>query len=229
MKDRSHLVHELQRAVADCPPQEVTRRLCGELARGLPVDAVTVSLFTDTPWRLLLCASSQMATVLEEVQFTVAEGPSITAATTGEPVHFTDWQAGARRWPLFTAVVSERCPDIQAVHAFPLLAGGGVLGSVDLASLTPGGMPADAIDQAAEAIDAAAQVLLQRLLGEGDDSPAWELTDVVGTREANTHLAIGVFMVRKGVTADTALALMRAHAFTTGRTLAEVTAEILSP
>ncbi|MER6789276.1 GAF domain-containing protein [Streptomyces sp. NPDC000658] len=74
---------------------------------------------------------------LEEVQFTVVEGPCITAAASGEPVYLTDWDPGARRWSLFASALRERCPDIAAVHAFPLWAGDGVLGSLDMASTAP--------------------------------------------------------------------------------------------
>ncbi|SHM80479.1 GAF domain-containing protein [Actinacidiphila paucisporea] len=229
MHDRLHLARVIRRATADCPPVEVPRRLCEALSRGLPVDAVTMSLLTDTPSRQLLCASNEMARVLEEVQFTVMEGPCIEAASTGEPVHATDLPAAAGRWPLFVAALHERCPDVAAVHAFPLWFGDYVLGSVDFACRAPGGMPADAVEQAAEAAEAAALALLptQRMLLEDDDYPSWEPSDVVRAHWSDTHQAVSVVAARKRTSVATALALMRARAFATGRTLAEVTADIL--
>lgn len=231
MHDRLHLARVVRRATADCPPAEVPRRLCEALSRGLPVDAVTMSLLTDTPSRQLLCASNDMARALEEVQFTVVEGPCIEAAATGEPVHATDLAAAAGRWPLFVAALGERCPDIAAVHAFPLWFGDYVLGAVDLACRAPGGMPPDAVEQAAEAAEAAAQALLptQRMLLEDAAYPSWEPADLVRAHWSDTHRAVSVVAARKHTSTASALALMRARAFSTGRTLAEITADILSP
>jgi GAF domain-containing protein len=230
MHDRLHLARVVRRATAGRPPAEIPRRLCEALSRGLPVDAVTMSLLTDTPSRQMLCASNDMAAAVEEVQFTVVEGPCIEAAATGEPVHVTDLQAAAGRWPLFVAALHERCPDVAAIHAYPLWFGDYVLGSVDLACRTPGGMPAYAVEQAAEAAQAAALALLpiQRLLLEDDEYPSWEPSDVVRAHWSDTHQAISVVAARKHTSAATALALMRARAFSTGRTLAEITADILS-
>ncbi|WP_299538845.1 hypothetical protein [uncultured Streptomyces sp.] len=188
-----------------------------------------MSLLTDTPSRQMLCASNDMATVLEEVQFTVVEGPCITAAESGEQVHLTDWGTAARRWPLFSAAFRERYPDAQAVHAFPLWFGDYILGSVDVVSRTPGGLSVEAIEEAAEAADAAANALLpaQRMLLEEGEFPPWEPADVVRAHWADTHRAIGVVAVKEEMNADAALALMRARAFSTGRTLAEITADVL--
>ncbi|MFG2768070.1 hypothetical protein [Streptomyces rubiginosohelvolus] len=44
---------------------------------------------------------------------------------------------------------------------------------------------------------------------------------------ADTHRAIGVVAVKEEMNTDDALALMRAQAFATGQTLAELTADIL--
>ncbi|MEE4544075.1 GAF and ANTAR domain-containing protein [Streptomyces sp. V4-01] len=230
MSDRMPLARQVRSAVEDCPPREVPRRLCEVLSGGLPVDAVTMSLLTDTPSRQLLCASNEMATAIEEVQFTMAEGPCITAASEGEPVHLTDWAAGSRRWPLFAPALRERCPDIEAVHAFPLWLGDYVLGALDMACRTPGGMPQAAIEQAIEASHAVAQALIpaQRLLSAEDPAPPWEPADAVRAHWSDTHRAIGVVMHRRKISSETALALMRARAFATGRNLREITTDILN-
>ncbi|MFI8178747.1 hypothetical protein ACIF6H_36480 [Streptomyces microflavus] len=136
-----------------------------------------MSLFTDTPSRQMLCASNQMATDLEEVQCTVQEGPCITAAETGEQTHLTDWDAGARQWPLLTANFGERHPEVHAVHPFPLWFGRHILGSVDVATRVPWGLKDDAIEQAVDAV-AAALLPAQQLLLEEEKYPPWEPGDV---------------------------------------------------
>ncbi|MFJ8804124.1 GAF and ANTAR domain-containing protein [Streptomyces sp. NPDC102487] len=225
----SELVREIA-AVGDHPPREAPYRLCRLLEHSLPVDAVTMSLLTDTPARQMLGASNKMATAVEEIQFTVLEGPCIAAAASGEPVHLTDWTTGSQQWPLFVSTLRERWPDIAAIHAFPMWFGDYCLGSVDFISRVPGGMPTEAVEQAAEAVDALGEALLpaQGLLAGHDEEPLWEPADLVRAHWSDTHKAVGIVMLKTGVSAEAALAMMRAQAFATGRTLAEITVDILA-
>lgn len=92
-----------------------------------------------------------------------------------------------------------------------------------------GGLSAEVIDQATAATDAVSTALLpaQQLQLEQDEHPPWEPADVVRAHWSDTHRAIGVVAVKEEMNTDNALALMRAQAFATGRTLAEITADIL--
>ncbi|WP_413755725.1 ANTAR domain-containing protein [Streptomyces sp. MMBL 11-3] len=58
-------------------------------------------------------------------------------------------------------------------------------------------------------------------------SPCWQPADVVRAHWSSTHQAVGVVAATYGTSVESALARMRAEAFRTGRTLAEVTAAIL--
>ncbi|MFH9706999.1 hypothetical protein ACH4MW_00460 [Streptomyces luteogriseus] len=74
----------------ELPTTELPRRLCSAACAALDADGATLSLLTDTPARRLLAASDATALRLEEIKFTVLEGPCITAAAAG---------VSGRLWP----------------------------------------------------------------------------------------------------------------------------------
>lgn len=111
-------------AAAGTPGEEVPRRVCAAVCEGLGVDGATLSLLTDTPSRQLLAASDDAdALLLEEIQFTVLEGPCISAARTGEPVAVDDLRHELTPWPLFGAMAREKLPGVGSVYALPLFFG----------------------------------------------------------------------------------------------------------
>ncbi|MFF8974858.1 ANTAR domain-containing protein [Streptomyces sp. NPDC014995] len=65
------------------------------------------------------------------------------------------------------------------------------------------------------------------MLLTGAQAPTWEPEAVVRAHWFDTARAIGVLVARRGLTADDALALMRAEAFRSGKSLADITADIL--
>jgi GAF domain-containing protein len=199
------------------------------VCESLAVDGATFSLLTDTPSRQLLCASDATALRLEEIQFTVAEGPCVTAAAEGVPVLMEDLDADLARWPFFSASMSEQLPEVKAVYAFPLRMGEETLGSMDLLRCEKGGLDAHAVRESQHVADAVVEALLSTLteLLNGSAPPAWEPADVIRSHWSSTHQAIGVVAARLDISISDALARMRAEAFRTGETLAEVTAAVL--
>lgn len=217
------------KAAADAPPEELPRRLCAAVCEGLGADGATLSLLTDTPARQLLAASDSTALLLEEIQFTVVEGPCVSAAADGEPVVVNDLEHTPTPWPLFGASMREKLPQVRAVYAFPVYFGDYVLGSMDLLYLRRDALPEDAVEQGLEVADAVATALLpvRTRLFSGKEAPAWEPAEQVRAHWFDTHRAIGMVASHRGLGVEDALALTRARAFCTGRTLADVTAEIL--
>ncbi|MFF7369686.1 GAF and ANTAR domain-containing protein [Streptomyces tricolor] len=222
-------VRMVAQAAAGSPGEEVPRRVCAAVRDGLGVDGVTLSLLTDTPSRQLLAASDDAALLLEEIQFTVLEGPCISAARTGEPVAVDDLRQDRARWPLFGAMAREKLPGVGSVYALPLFFGDYVLGSVDLLATRPRALGEDALEQASHVADAvtAALVPTREMLLTGNDAPAWEPEQVVRAHWFDTWRAVGALAARRRISPEDALALMRAEAFRTGRSLPDITTDIL--
>ncbi|MEU9984206.1 GAF and ANTAR domain-containing protein [Streptomyces sp. NPDC050856] len=217
-------------ATAGVSPRELPRRLCAAVCESLGADGATLSLLTDTPSRQLLGASNAMALRLEEIQFTVLEGPCISAASSGEPVVAEDLPGTPTPWPLFGASMREQLPEVHAVYAFPVYFGDYVLGSLDVLALRPGTLGEATMRQGPHVADAVAAALVpaRAQLITGGEAPDWEPEDIVRAHWFDTRRAVGTVAARRGLGPEEALALMRAQAFRTGQTLAAITAEVLS-
>lgn len=232
MRDRGA---DAVRAVADAakaaPLRELPQLVCAAAHQGLHAGGVTLSLLTDTPARQLLAASNAVALRLEEIQFTVMEGPCIDAAATDEPVVVEGLPERTTPWVLFGAAMGEQLPQVAAVHAFPLRFGDYVLGSMDVLTLREADPPPTITVptglRVADAVSAALAPSYARLLSAGEP-PSWAPEDTVRTHWFDTHRAVGVLAARLDVSTEDAWALMRADAFRSGRTLVEATDAILN-
>ncbi|MEU0335402.1 GAF and ANTAR domain-containing protein [Streptomyces sp. NPDC006193] len=216
-------------AAADAPVTELPRRVCAAVCEGLGMDGATLSLLTDTPARQLLAASGDEALVLEEIQFTVLEGPCISAAHSGEAVGVDDLHEELTPWTLFGATMRERLPQVRSVYALPVFFGDYVLGTADVLALRPHALGKEDLEQAAEVADAVATALVptRDMIITGTRAPSWEPEEVVRAHWFDTARAIGALVARRGLTGEDALAVMRAEAFRSGRSLADITADIL--
>ncbi|MER7564099.1 GAF and ANTAR domain-containing protein [Streptomyces sp. NPDC097941] len=209
--------------------EEIPRQVCAAVCEGLGVDGATLSLLTDTPSRQLLAASNDDALLLEEIQFTVLEGPCLAAAHRGETVAVHDLRHEVTPWPLFGASVRDKLPQVASVYALPLFFGEYVLGSVDLLARRTHALSAYELEEAegvAEAVSAALMSTRDMILS-GGRPPAWEPEELVRAHWFDTARAVGALASRQGLTPEDALARMRAEAFHTGRSLADITADIL--
>lgn len=201
----------------------VPRRVAEALCEGLSVDAVTLSVLTHTPDRQMLHATNSAAVRLEELQFELEEGPCLTASATGRTVILEDLHGSVSQWPLFGILAREQLPTVAAVFAFPLVDGGTSLGAVDMLRSVPGPPDEETRSAAQQAVHAAALVLLT-----GKPAPLWRPGSLVDTHWQRAHQAAGVLAEHLGVTADEALARLRARALGSGRALPEVTEEVLA-
>ncbi|NEY32349.1 GAF domain-containing protein [Streptomyces sp. PRKS01-65] len=227
--DATKAVRMVEEAAADVPVAEIPRRVCTAVCEGLGMDGATLSLLTDTPSRQLLAASNDAALLLEEIQFTVVEGPCIAAAHRGEPVAVDDLRAGVSPWPLFGAGMRERLPQVESVYALPVFFGDYVLGSIDLLALRAHALDEEALEEASLVADAVAAALLSTrdMIITGSRPPAWEPEELVRAHWFDTARAVGALAAARGLAPEDALALMRAEAFRTGGTLADITRDVL--
>lgn len=206
---------------ADLPDSLV--RLC---ARSLPVSGVGLALMTDEGPAGTVAGSDDGALQLEELQFTLGQGPCVDASRTGRPVLAPDLtDASSRNWPQFAARAD--AAGLRAVFAIPLQVGGIRLGVLDLYRDTAGELTGEELADALAFADAATQLLLDlqaRDTAEGLPPPhALPLLD----DRAEVHQATGVVSVRAGVSLGQALALLRARAYAEGRPIGALARDIL--
>lgn len=198
-------------------------RLC---ARTLPVSGVGLALMTDEGPAGTVAASDVGALALEELQFTLGQGPCVDASRYGRPVLAPDLEAAARTWPLFGD--GAHAAGLRAIFAFPLQVGGIRLGVLDLYRDSAGGLSGEELADALSFADAATELLLD--LQAQDTALGVPLTHAPAVLDdrAEVHQATGVVSVHAGVSLAQALALLRARAYAEGRPLAELARDVLA-
>jgi hypothetical protein len=146
----------------------IPHRLVTACARALPVSGVGIILMTlDGPAGTLAVTDGPAAT-MEELQFTLGEGPCVECSATGRPILQPDLEVtGMSRWPAFTAGAVEA--GIRAIFAFPLRVGSIRLGVLDLYRDAPGDLDMTQLREALSFADAATAVLLHSAIGPSRD------------------------------------------------------------
>jgi len=200
--------------------------LCTACAVAVPVSGVGLALMSERGHEGLIAATDGPATAMEELQFSLGEGPCVDASTTGRPVLQPDLgRTGPQRWPGFGPAALEA--GIGAIFAFPLQVGRIRLGVLDLYRDTPGVLTPDQLRESLSYADAAATVLLQlqaRQPLDGELHP--DLIDPAQNL-AEVHQATGMIAVQATVGLAEALLLLRGHAFSSERNILAVAADVL--
>ncbi|NEN05429.1 GAF and ANTAR domain-containing protein [Diaminobutyricibacter tongyongensis] len=198
---------------------------CTPFLDALPVSHAAVSTLGPPFGSETVCASDDEAARLDELQIDFGIGPGWDALATKAPsIDFDQHDESTSRWPLLQEAIGRA--GIHAVYAFPLTFGPLNVGAVDLYATTPAPMTPALISQALVLADVVAtqvvRLAMHRLPVTDDDN--WEKADF-SRREV--HQATGMIIAQMQLSADNALALLRAHAFASGRTVRETAADLV--
>jgi hypothetical protein len=198
------------------------QRLCRAAVRDLPAMGVGISVQSGNSGPVTLAASSEASVLVEELQFSLGEGPCIDAYESRCPVLVPDLSAqAATTWPGYASAAHDH--GVRAVFAFPLQVGLARLGALDVYRDRPGSMSAETLRLASTFADAAMLALLET--GSGSPDVA-DLVDQTEERFLQVYQAQGMVMVQLGVGAEDALARLRAYAFAHDRRLVEVACDV---
>ncbi|MGW7414753.1 GAF and ANTAR domain-containing protein [Streptomyces sp. NPDC054863] len=195
-----------------------------DAARLLRLDALTLTLRSRLGALELLWADpgDPLGPALEDLQYTLGEGPTMDAARTGRTVTEFDLNAApADRWPLFTPAACDL--SAHAVIAVPLLLGVATVGVLSGYRIVSGPFPTGQRHD----LDEFARVALNLLLHTPLQSLA---TGVHGPdlHRAAVHQAAGMLTVRLGISIDEALIRLRADAWSQDLPLLHVARAIVS-
>lgn len=201
-------------------------RLCEECLAALPISGVGMALMTDDgPSGVVLAATDGRAQQMEELQFSLDEGPCVEASRGGRPVLQSDLAAtGSVRWPRFGVAVFEA--GIRAIFALPLRVGAIRVGVLDLYRDTPGELTGHELAEALAFADAATVVVLHLQDHSASDVDHSALIGPIDSR-AEVHQATGMMTIQLGVGLAEALLRLRAHAYASGRTVSEVATDVV--
>jgi hypothetical protein len=192
----------------------------------LDVSGAGISMVTPAGTRSVVFSSDNTAARIEDLQFTIGEGPCVDAVTFGRPVLVGDLDNPddvlVERWPQFMA--GARLAEVRAVFSFPLSIGAISIGALDLYSRQPLDVSDNWLSSALMAADAVALALLLDTSLEGRSS---EDFDVLSTFQVQVHQATGMVQVQLDMSAEDALLTLRARAFSSGRPLTEISADVV--
>ena len=195
-------------------------------AQALPVTGVGLALMTDDGPAGTIAATDGSALELEELQFSLGEGPCVDASRSGSPVLQPDLERTAiQRWPVFA--VGAEAAGLAAIFAFPLRVGAIRLGVLDLYRTTSGALSDDELADALSFADAATALLLHlQAQHAGVGLPVDSVTAL--DDRAEVHQATGVVSVQAAVSLHDALLLLRARAYAEQRPIGTLARDVLN-
>lgn len=166
--------------------------------------------------------SDSRSRLIEDLQFTLGEGPCVDAVRSGSPVLLDDLRAvtdATRRWPTFAREAESS--GVRAVFAFPVRVGAIALGVLDLYRSRPGTLGADELASVLRTVDRIAAVLLDVSAagGDGVTEPAYRMV---------VHQAAGMVMAQSQTNIASALARLRATAFSEGIPINDLAADVVA-
>lgn len=213
--------------------------ICDAAARLTGADGAAVAVLTGDV-RELVHATDALAQQIDELQFTLGEGPCLDAYgnnrdqlwATVEDEEFT------RRWPLFTAELSEL--GVAAVFALPVPGERRPMGVLELYRCTAGALTELELASAqtcAEEIRRKLEVNWEdHLLRSGGAEAAVESAAANGgafddqdrfTR-SQVHVAAGMVAVQLKVSTQDGMTRLRAYAFAQNRSVVAVAADVMN-
>jgi GAF domain len=201
-------------------------RLCGACPQIVGVSGAGVMLMSGEVPRGSLCSTDEVSQLIEDLQYTLGEGPCVDACRQDQVVAEPDLADQAEgQWPAFTppAVAA----GVRAVFGFPLRAGTVRLGALNLYRDTPGPLTGDQHADALVVAEVAARWVLEAQAGAPPDMVAEELEAGADFHFA-VHNAAGIVSVQEDISVTEALIWLRAHAFSHDRLLADVARDVIA-
>lgn len=208
----------------------VAERLCAACVELLDVDGAALSVIYEGTLSRSVGASSPLSSELDELQFTLGEGPCLESAAGSVPVLVPDLDdPEAQRWPAFAGAASRR--GVRAVFALPVVLAGLPVGALDLYRKRPGELEGEQLTGGLLAAELAVLPLLD-LMGLDMDaavadntSAAW--AELAALTRTEVYQAVGMLIAQLDVSVAEALVRLRGYAFTHDMTASAVAFQIL--
>ena len=222
--DRRRRIVAALTAGKEGPPSAA--RLCAASANLIEVTGSGIMLMSGDVPRGSLGATDNVSALIEDLQYSLGEGPCVDAYTQDRVVIEPDLAAPrSPRWLAFTPPAVDA--GARAVFAFPLRVGTVRLGALNLYRDRPGPLSDDQHADALVMADVVAQWVLDEQAGAGPERIAEELT-----RSADLHFrlhnAAGMVSVQLDISITEALVRIRAYAFANGRPLNDVADDVVA-
>jgi hypothetical protein len=207
-------------------PNLETKRLCEVCAEVTMMSGAGIMLMSGDMPRGSVCTTNGVSAMLEELQYSLGEGPCIDAFQQGGPVLEPDLaEPRTPRWLAFSGPAIQA--GARAVFGFPLQVGAVGIGSLDLYRDRPGALTDDQHADALVMADIAAQAVLMLQAHAPPGKLAVEL-EAGADFQYVVHQASGMVAAQLEISVGQALIRLRAYAFGNDRPLPEVAREVVA-
>lgn len=193
-------------------------RLCVVYTELLGAEGGSISIDFASTDRVVLCTTDANSARLEDAQDVVREGPSLDAFRTGAAVTGLSRDEQARRWPLLAEFMDADFPQL-ALHAFPIIPEGRVVGAVLVYRMQIRELELDT-EHAQFLANAIGIAVLGELNAQSLSDERWSTRDRVDQ-------ATGMVCAQLHVSPTDARAVLRAHAYAHDASLPEVSSWVL--
>lgn len=207
-------------------PELGTKRLCDVGAEITGMSGAGLMLMSGDVPRGSLCWTDDVSALIEELQFTLGEGPCVDAYQGDRSVLEPDLANPAiPRWLAFSVPAVDA--GVRAIFGFPLRVGAIRLGALNLYRDRPGPLTDEQHADALVIADLSAQALLVLQANAQPGDVAAEL-EAGADFQYVVHQASGMVAAQLEVNVAQALIRLRAHAFGNGRPLAKVAEDVVA-
>ena len=203
-----------------------TTRLCAVCAEVTEMSGAGIMLLAEDRPRGSVCTTDEVSAQIEELQYTLGEGPCVDAHRHHEPVIEPDLASPTLvRWAVFSR--SAVAAGARAVFGFPVAVGDVRVGALNLYRDRPGPLTADQHADALVVAEVAARsiIAMQAVAVPGELGAELEAG---GNFRFVVHQAAGMVAVQLGVPVDEALLRIRAHAFSNDETVVAVAEDVIA-
>lgn len=216
------LIRILSRLGADDGSGAATR-LCAVCAEVTDMSGAGIMILSDNRPLGSVCTTDAVSTAIEELQYTLGEGPCIDAHRQHVPVVEPDLvHPETARWSEFARGAVDA--GARAVFGFPVSIDELHFGALNLYRDRPGPLTDDQHADALVVANVAARAIMrmQSAAAPGALGPELEF----GNFRFVVHQAAGMIAVQLGIPIDEALVRLRAHGFASSRTVSDIAADV---
>jgi hypothetical protein len=198
--------------------------LCRVAADIIGLTGAGVMVLHDGVPQASLCSTGPVSALIEELQYTLGEGPCIDAYRTGTVIAEPDLATPATpRWPAFTPEALGA--GARAVFGFPVRIGAARIGALNVFRDRSGPLTDDQHADALVMADVIARTILAFQAHAEPGAIAEELNADIHTV---VHQAAGMVSVQLGISVGDALARLRAYAFGVERSITDVARDVVA-
>ena len=203
-----------------------TKRLCATSADVTGMSGAGIMLMSDEGPRGSLCVSNPVSDLIEQLQYTLGEGPCLDAYAEDRPVLEPDLaEPVTRRWPAFSGPAVDA--GVRSIFGFPLRVGEVRLGALNLYSHVAQALTDEQHADALVVADIAAQTVLMLQADAPPGAVSIEL-EAGADFQLVVHQAAGMVAVQLDIPVHDALVRLRAHAFAHERPLPDVARDVVA-